>query len=99
MKSATYFAEITNQKAEKYLFECGKLESYFLALLLAFCQLKNFSRVCWKLFRRFWPIKQRNLSHVVKVVPIFTGIYFYHSFYGMISRFKSNLGEGEYFYV
>ena len=27
MKSATYFAEITNQKAEKYLPERGKLES------------------------------------------------------------------------
>ena len=27
MKSTTYFAEITNQKAEKYLSERGKLES------------------------------------------------------------------------
>ena len=27
MKITTYFAEITNQKAEKYLFESGKLSS------------------------------------------------------------------------
>ena len=30
MKSTIYFAKITNKKAEKYLFEKGKLESTFL---------------------------------------------------------------------
>ena len=47
----------------------------------------------------FWQIKPCNLSHVVLVTPIFPGIYFYHSFYGMISRFKSNRGEGVHFNV
>ena len=41
MKSTTYFAEITNQKAEKYLSERGKLESTCL-LAGRLCQLRNF---------------------------------------------------------
>ena len=43
MKRTTYFAEITDQKAEKYLSERGKLES-MLACLLALCQLRKFLR-------------------------------------------------------
>ena len=44
MKSATYFAEITIQKAEKFLFERGKLESTCLPTCSAWCQLRNFPR-------------------------------------------------------
>ena len=41
MKSTTYFAEITNQKAEKYRSRRRKQES---TCLLASCQLRNFPR-------------------------------------------------------
>ena len=41
MKSTTSFTEITNPKAEKYLFERGKLDP-LLARLLTSCQLRNF---------------------------------------------------------
>ena len=40
MKSTTYFVGITNQKAEKYLSERGKLES--TCLLACLPQLRNF---------------------------------------------------------
>ena len=42
MKNATYLGEITNQKAEKYLPDTGKLES---TCLLASYQLRNFPHV------------------------------------------------------
>ena len=41
MKSTTYFAEITSEKAEKYLFERGKLESTCLPVCLV--STKKFS--------------------------------------------------------
>ena len=41
MKSTTYFAEITNWKAEKYLSE-WKTRIHLLARLLTLCQLRNF---------------------------------------------------------
>ena len=40
MKSTTYFAEITNQRAEKYL----SRRIHLLARLLASCRLRNFPR-------------------------------------------------------
>ena len=45
----------------------------------------------------FWPIKLHDLSRVVLVAPIFPGIFSYHSFYGMTSRFYSNQGRGHIF--
>ena len=52
---------------------------------------KKFSAwVYWEAFCHFWPINSRN---------IFLGIYFYHSFYGMISRLQSNHGKGVHFHV
>ena len=43
MKSATYIAEITTQKAEKCLSVWGKkTRIHLLARLLALCQLRNF---------------------------------------------------------
>ena len=41
MKSTTYFAEITTEKAEKYMSERGKLESIYL--LARFVSTKKFS--------------------------------------------------------
>ena len=41
MKSTTYFTELTNQKAEKYLSRRKKIES---TCLLASCQLSDFPR-------------------------------------------------------
>ena len=35
------------------------------------------------LFCRFWPIKQRVLSHVLSAALIVVRFFFYHSFYGM----------------
>ena len=97
MKSTTYIAETTNQKNEKYLSE----ERNPLACLPArFVSTKKFSAwVYWKVFRRFWPIKPHDLRQVVLVAPIFSGIFFYHPFYGMASRFYSNQGEGVNFSV
>ena len=85
MKSTTYIVEITTQKNEKYLSE---ERNPLLARLLASCQLRNFLReFTEKCFAVFWPIKLRDLCHVVSVAPIFPGIFFYHSFYGMTLRF------------
>ena len=87
MKSTTYFAEITNQKTVLG----KKTRIHLLACLLTLCQLRNFQRGftenCFVLF-----CLPRDLSHVVKVALIFSGI----DFYGMISRLKSNQGEGQW---
>ena len=102
MKRTTYIAEITTQKAETYLSEGIKLESTCLLAYspVRFMSTKKFSAwFYWTVFCPFWPIKLCNLSHMVSVAPIFLGIFFYHSFYGMTSRFKVKLREGVHFYV
>ena len=81
MKSTTYIVEITNQKNEKYLSEGRNPLAWLPPRLVS---TKKFS--AW-VFCRFWPIKLRDLSHVVLAAPIFLGIFFYHSFYGMNLRF------------
>ena len=43
--------------------------------------------VNWNMFCCFWPIKLCDLSQVVLIAPIFLGIFFYHSCYGMALRF------------
>ena len=81
MKSITYIAEITNQKNEKYL-SMGRNPLACLPPRLV--SAKKFSAwVYWKVFCRFWPIKLHDLSQVVSATPIFLGIFFHHSFYGM----------------
>ena len=78
MKNATYIAEITTQKAEKYLCDRRKQGSTCL-LACSFCiNLEIFCMSLLKSVCRFWPIKPRDLSHVVLVAPIFQGIV-YHS--------------------
>ena len=97
MKSTTYIVEITTQKNEKYLSEGRNPLACSPACLVS---TEKFSPwVYWKVFCRFWPTKPRNLSHVVSVAPVFLGIFFYHSFYDITSRFYSNQGEGVHFYV
>ena len=81
MKSITYIAEITNQKNEKYL-SMGR--NPLACLPPRLMSAKKFSAwVYWKVFCRFWPIKLHDLSQVVSATPIFLGIFFHHSFYGM----------------
>ena len=85
MKSTTYIAEITTQKNEKYLSEGRNPLACSPAHLVS--TKKSSTWVYWKVFWHFWPIKPCNLSDVVLVAPIFLGIFHYHSFYGMTSRF------------
>ena len=87
MKSTTYIAEITNQKNEKYLYVGRNPFAWPPPHLFASCQLRNFLCVFTEVFCRFWPIKLRDLPHVVSAAFIFLGIFFYHSFYGMTLRF------------
>ena len=85
MKSTTYIVEITNQKNEKYLYVGRNPVAWWPS---CFMSTKKFSAcVYWKVFCRFWPIKLRDLTQVVSAAPIFLGIFFYHSFYGMTLRF------------
>ena len=85
MKSTTCIVEITNQKNEKYLSEGRKSRASSPPLPVS---AKKFSAwVYWKFYCRFWPIKLRDLSHVVSSAVIFLGIFFYHFFYGMTLRF------------
>ena len=86
MKSTKYIAEITTQKNEKHLSEGWNPPACSPA---PFVSTKKFSVwVYRKVFCHFWPIKLGDLSHEVSATPIFLGIFFYHSFYGMTSRFK-----------
>ena len=93
MKSTTYIVEITTQKNEKYLSEERNPLACLPARLLAYSPARLLSTkkvstwVYWKVFCHFDPIKLRDLSHVVSVAPIFPGIFFYHSIYGMALRF------------
>ena len=85
MKSTTYIVEIINQKNEKYLFAGRNPVACLHPRLVS---AKKFSAwVYWKMFCCFWPIKLRDLSHMVSAAPIFLGIFFYHSFYGTALRF------------
>ena len=85
MKSTTYIVEITNQKNEKYLYVGRNPVAWSPPRLVS---TKKFSAcVYWKVFCRFWPIRLRDLPHVVSATLIFLGIFFYHSFYGMTLRF------------
>ena len=85
MKSTTYIVEIINQKNEKYLFAGRNPVACLHPRLVS---AKKFSAwVYWKMFCCFWPIKLRDLSHMVSAAPIFLGIFFYHSFYSMTLRF------------
>ena len=85
MKSTTYIVEITNQKNEKYLYVGRNPVAWSPPRLVS---TKKFSAcVYWKVFCRFWPIRLRDLPHVVLATLIFLGIFFYHSFYGMTLRF------------
>ena len=82
MKSTTYIVEITNQKSEKYLYVW--LPPHLPRLMSA----KKFSAFVYgKVFCRFWPVKLHDLPHVVSAAPIFLGIFFYHSYYGMTLKF------------
>ena len=89
MKSAIYFVEITNQKAVKYLFERGKLESTCLPACLP-CLIQEV--FCMSLLKTvlsfFLPISAIYLVWYRSVLffPEFTS----DSFYGMISEFKSS---------
>ena len=78
---------------------CGEKSSCLLASLLPrrVSTKKFFAWVYWKVFCRFWLIKPRELSHEASAAPIFLGIFFFHSFYGMTLRFESNQGEGYIF--
>ena len=82
MKSTIYIVEITNQKNEKYLL-WGEIQ----LLARRVSTKKFFAWVYWKVFCRFWLIKPRELSHEASAAPIFLGIFFFHSFYGMTLRF------------
>ena len=94
MKSTTYINEITTQKNEKYLSE-GRNP---LACLLALCQLRNFSHEFTE--KCFAVFDQSNCAiYLMWYQPLLFLIFFYHSFYGMTSRFYSNQGEGTHFYV
>ena len=85
MKNTTYIAEITNQKNEKYLSEGRNLLACLPPRLVS---AKKFSAwVYWKVFCRFWPIKLRNLSHMVSISPVFLGIFSHHSLYGTALKF------------
>ena len=85
MKSTTYIVEIINQKNEKYLFAGRNPVACLHPRLVS---AKKFSAwVYWKMFCCFWPIKLRDLSHVVSAAPIFLEIFFYRSFYSMTLRF------------
>ena len=87
MKSTICIVEITNQKNEKYLYVGRNPVDWSLSCLLSPVSTKKFSAcVYWKVFCRFWPIKLRDLPQVVSAAPIFLGIFFYHSFYGMTLR-------------
>ena len=92
MKSTTYFAEIANRKAEKYLKE--KTRIHLLVHLLVSCKVRNFlcefTENCFAIFDQS--------SHTI-FLTWYPEIYFYHSFYGMILRFKSSRGKGVHFYV
>ena len=85
MKSTTYIVEITNQKNEKYLYVGRNPVAWSPPCLVS---TKKFS-VCvyWKVFCCFWPVKLRDLPHMVLAALIFLGIFFYYSFYGMTLRF------------
>ena len=80
MKSTTYIVEITNQKNEKYLYVGRNPVAWSPPRLVS---TKKFSACVY----RFWPIKLRDLPHVVSAALIFLGIFFYHSFYGITLRF------------
>ena len=70
MKSTTYIIEITNQKNENYLY-MGRNPVAWLPPCLVLT--KKFSAcVSWKVFCCFWPIKLRDLHHVVSAAPIWT---------------------------
>ena len=100
MKSTTYIDEITTQKNEKYLSEGRNPLVCLPACLLASCQLRNFlCEFTEKCFAIFLPIKLHDLSDMILVALLFQGIFLYHSFYGMTSRFQSNQGEGVHSYV
>ena len=95
MKSIKHIVETTNQSNEKYL-PVG--ENPVTCSSPHLVSTKKFSTwVYWKVFGYFWPIKLPDLSHVVLIAPIFLGIFFYHSFYGMTLKIYSNQGEGVYF--
>ena len=104
MKSTTYMVEITTQKNEKYLSEgrnpLACLATRLAARFLASCQLRNFllefTEKCFAILEQsncvtyytwFWSLL------------FFSGIFFYHSFYGMAVRFQSKQGEGVSFYI
>ena len=88
MKNTTYIIEITTQKNEKYLSDGGRNPLACLpACLLTSCHLRNFlcefTEKCFAIFDQ----SSHMISHMVLVAPIFLGIFFYHSFYGMTSTF------------
>ena len=85
MKSTTYIVEITNQKDEKYLSE-GRNPLACSPAGLVSARVSEFTEKCLC-----------DLSHMVSAAPIFLGIFFYHSFYGMTLRFLPNQGEGVHF--
>ena len=83
MKSTTYIDEITNQINEKYLrwnpLACSP-PGLMSALRKFLCE---FTEKCLVDFDQFFDY----LFHMVLVIPIFLGFFFYHPFYGMTSRF------------
>ena len=91
---------MTNQKAKKYLSEeRGKLESTGLLACLCCVNQKIF---CMSLLKTVLPFLTNQAAQFISCGigrSYFSQIYFYHWFYGMISRFKSNSGEGVHFYL
>ena len=74
MKSATYFPDITDQKAENYLSEIGKLESTCLLTCLPCVNLRNFphefTKNCFAVF------DQSSCAVYLTKVTFFPGTYY-----------------------
>ena len=87
MKFTTYIIEITTQKYEKHLSEGRNPLVCLSARLLASCQLRNFSREFTEKCSVVFGQSNCAIISVVLVTPIFLGILFYYSFYGMALRF------------
>ena len=87
MKSTTYFAEITTQKAEKYLREETRIH-YLLAHLLASSELRNFlcefTENCFAIFDQSSHAIYLMWHRLLLFFPEFTSIIpfiIYNSFY------------------
>ena len=87
MESTTYIAKIATQKNEKYQSEGRNPLACLPVCLLASCQLRNFLHEFTEKYFANFDQSSCAIYLVVSVAPIFLGIFFYHSVYGMTSRF------------